>query len=170
MSDPTIIISCIEGAARAPLTSEQRQKLAILARHAFERAMEGHALPCPCFDVWRHEQIRLCTERAGIRECRQEDYDVVKAHFLRLIGQPAMAQRMQDRADVEPRRQALGKLRNECAAAADVIDHAEAYVAAIARARFKTRAIDDLNEKQIWGLVFDLRRNAQRRRAKGRAA
>lgn len=184
MSDPAVIESCISGAALAPLTGEQRQKLAQLARRAFDRICRrssadiggsGRVCPRPSasiggsdFDSWRHAQIRQCVERAGIRECRQEDYDVVKAHFLRLLGHAEMAERMQARADVEPRRQALGKLHRECREASDVIDRPLEYVAAISAARFKTRTIDDLSEKQLWSLVFDLRRNAQRRRNGGR--
>lgn len=171
MSDPAVIDRCVSGAALAPLTGEQRQKLALLARRAYDRQHPDtvHRPPSTAFDLWRHAQVMQAVERAGIRECRQEDYDVVQAHFLRLLGQRAMAERVQIRAEVEPRRQALTKLRMECAAAADVIDRPEEYVAAIANARFKTRILDDLGEKQVWSLVFDLRRNAQRRRAKRRS-
>jgi hypothetical protein len=49
---------------------------------------------------------------------------------------------------------------------ADVIEHAEGYVFAIARARYKVGSMDELGEKQLWVLLFDLRRNAQRRRKK----
>ena len=171
MSDPTIIESCITGAALAPLTGEQRQKLARLARSAYDRLRRrapASAAPLPDFDTWRHAQVRLCVERGGVTECRQEDYDVVKAHFLRVLGQAEMAERMQARAECEPRRQALGKLHRECEAAADVIDRPLEYVASIAKSRFKTRILDDLSEKQLWSLVFDIRRNAQRRRNGGR--
>ena len=63
-------------------------------------------------------------------------------------------------------RVALWKLRQECQAAQDVIDNPRGYVAAISKNRFKTPAIETLSERQLWSLIFDLRRNAQRRRRK----
>jgi hypothetical protein len=61
---------------------------------------------------------------------------------------------------------ALHKLHAELASAADVIKRPHDYVAAIAAARFKTSLIEtDLAANQIWNLVFDIRRAAQRRRS-----
>jgi hypothetical protein len=171
MSDSAVIDRCIEGAALAPINSEQKRELAILARRAFERLYDSGAISeTTDFDSWRHQQAIQAVERTGLRECRQEDFAQLKGHFLRLLGQPAMANRMQARAELEPRRVALWKLRHECEAVADVIGNAEAYVCGIARARFKVGTLAELGEKQLWILLFDLRRNAQRRRAKGRAA
>ncbi|MFA6271419.1 MAG: hypothetical protein WC657_09535, partial [Candidatus Paceibacterota bacterium] len=96
----------------------------------------------------------------------QEDFDQGKSHFLRLLGQTTMADRMQARAEMEPRRVAEWKLRHECEAAADVIDRPWEYAMSIARARYKVQSVDDLAAKQLWVLMFDLRRNAQRRRRK----
>lgn len=170
MSEAGVIDRCIEGAALAPINSEQKRELVILARRAFDKLNGGSRCGASAFDTWRHQQATIAVERHGIRECRQEDFAQLKGHFLRILGQPAMADRMQTRAELEPRRVAAWKLRHECEAVADVISNAESYVASIARARFKVRSIDDLNEKQLWVLLFDLRRNAQRRRAKARAA
>jgi hypothetical protein len=171
MSNSAVIDRCVEGAALAPINSEQRRELAILARRAFERLYDaGDISESTDFDAWRHQQSIQAVERPGLRDCRQEDYGQLKGWFLRLLGQPAMADRMQVRADLEPRRVALFKLRQECQAVADVIGNAESYVAAIARVRFKVSDLKELGEKQLWILLFDLRRNAQRRRKQGRAA
>jgi len=160
---------CIDGAALAPLTAAQKRELVLLARRAFERLYDSGAISeATEFDAWRHGQTLQCVERPGISACRQEDFAQVKSHFLRLLGQEGMSQRLQARADMEPRRVALWKLEQECAAARDVIDRPLEYVSSIARARYKAASMDDLGEKQIWVLMFDLRRNAQRRRAAGR--
>ena len=161
MSDPNIIQLCIDGAALAPIGSRERQELALLARQAYRKAMEAG------FDAWRHQQVKICCERDGLREARHEDYALIKAHFLRIIGNGPAADRQMDRAQLEPRRVALHKLGEECTAAADVISNALDYAKAIGRKRYHGAALDDLSERQIWGLVFDLRRNAQRRRKKG---
>lgn len=178
MSNSAIIGRAIDGAALAPITPDQRRELAILARRAFEKCGRPDSAKGSCADVpgndafgrWRHEQTMQAVERSGLTALRQEDYAQVKGHFLRLLGQVSMADRMQARADMEPRRVALAKLRHECDAASDVIDRGLEYAAAIARSRFKTAEIEDLSEKQIWMLVFDVRRNAQRRRARERVA
>ena len=124
----------------------------------------------------------MAVERTGLRACTQEDYAPLMAHFVlmlsvaeRELGQAGAARRdlaastgLRQRAAVEPRRVALAKLEAEEQAAADVIERPAAYVASIARARFKGAAIADLTERQLWMLVFDLRRNASRRRQKAR--
>lgn len=181
MSDPTVITRCIEGAALAPLGARERQELARLARRAWDKVRSGTqesgngnpefmSSRLTDFDAWRHQQVMIACERAGLREARNEDYGLIKAHLLRIIGQDAMADRQVDRAQIEPRRVALHKLGEECKAAEDVIDKPLEYVSAIGRARYHGAGLDDLGEKQIWGLVFDLRRNAQRRRAKSSVA
>jgi hypothetical protein len=66
---------------------------------------------------------------------------------------------------------ALHKLHAELANASDVIKRPHDYVAKIAAARFKTSLIEtDLAANQIWNLVFDIRRAAQKRRAARRAS
>jgi hypothetical protein len=171
MSNPAIIDRCIDGAALAPLSREQKRDLAILARRAFNKLYDIGQIGAEMeFDAWRHQQVVQVCERTGLREARNEDYLTLQGHFLGLLGQTALAERRNTQAQMEPRRWALAKLRSECEAAADVIDRAWEYAASISRGRFKTANIDELGEKQLWMLVFDIRRNAQRRRAKGRAA
>jgi hypothetical protein len=193
MSDPGVIQRAIDGAALSPLYPEQRRELVLLARRAWEhhrsqkaevRTQHGKVdsescllSPVSClltsdscllspdsFDHWRHQQCVQVVERPGLTACRQEDFAPLKAHFLRLIGQEAMANRMQARAEMEPRRVALHRLEAEYGAVRDVIDRPAEYVFSIARARYKCGDLAELSEKQLWTLVFDLRRNAQRRR------
>jgi hypothetical protein len=171
MSNPAIIDRCVDGAALAPLSREQKRELAILARRAFNKLYDsGTISESTEFDAWRHQMTVQVCERDGLRQARNEDYLTLQGHFLGLLGQSAMAQRRNTQAQLEPRRWALAKLRTECEAAADVIDRAWEYASSISSGRFKTAQIDELGEKQIWMLVFDIRRNAQRRRAKARGA
>lgn len=171
MSNPAILDRCIEGAALVPLSGEQKRDLAQLARRAFNKLYDsGKISESSEFDAWRHQQVRQVCERNGLREARNEDYLALQVHFLGLLGHTAMADRKRVQAQLEPQRWALAKLQAECEAASDVIDRPREYASSIARGRFKTAQIENLSEKQLWMLVFDIRRNAQRRRAKGRAA
>jgi len=149
------------GAALSGLTSEQRMELARLARRAWDK-LENQGTP---FDDWRHRQCLQAVERGGVRECRQEDYLPLKAHFLRLLGIEGEARRLEKRAAHEPHRVAMAKLRLEMAAVMDVIGQPAQYVASIARCKYKTTNLDELSERQLWTLVFDIRRAAQKRRA-----
>lgn len=155
-----------EGAAATPLSPEQRRTLALLARQAFGRLCAAGALGDAAeFDSWRHHQCVLAVERPGLRACRNEDYLPLRAHFLALLGRREAAERARVRAEVEPLTWAVRRLETEMAAARDVIERPEEYVASIARCKFKTRLFrTDLNEKQVWTLVFDIRRAAQKRR------
>ena len=171
MSNPEILTRCIDGAALAPLSREQKKELVLLAQRAFQRLYDAGTLSESTeFDAWRHQQVLQVCERGGLREARNEDFLPLQAHFLGMLGQTAMAERRRAQADMEPRHWALAKLKQECEAATDVISHPWEYACSISRARFKTPQIEELGEKQIWSLIFDIRRNAQRRRAKGKAA
>lgn len=170
MSNPEILTRCVDGAALAPLSRDQKRELALLARRAFQRLYDAGTLTESTeFDTWRHQQVMQVCERGGLREARNEDFLILQAHFLAMLGQTQMADRRRAQSDMEPRRWALAKLKQECDAAADVIDRAWDYAASISRSRFKTSQIQELGEKQIWMLMFDVRRNAQRRRRKSAA-
>lgn len=167
MSNPEILTRCVDGAALAPLSREQKKELILLAQRAFHRLYDAGTLAESTeFDAWRHQQVLQVCERGGLREARNEDFLVIQAHFLAMLGQTSIADRRRVQSQLEPRRWALAKLKQECEAAADVIDRAWDYAASIARCRFKTAQIQELGEKQIWMLVFDIRRNAQHRRNK----
>jgi hypothetical protein len=171
MSNTAILDRCVDGAALAPLSGEQKKELVLLAQRAFRRLYDaGTISETTEFDAWRHQQVLQVCERGGLREARNEDFLALQGHFLAMLGQTAMAERRRVASQLEPRRWALAKLKQECDAAADVIDRAWEYASSISRSRFKTDQIQELGEKQIWMLMFDIRRNAQRRRAKGKAA
>lgn len=156
---------CMNGAALEPMSRDQKRDLVLLAKRAWEKSGSPGT-----FEEWRHQQVLIVTERAGLSFCRNEDFLPLQAHFLRLVGQSSMAERRVLRYETEPRRWALHKLEESIAESSDVIDRPREYVMAICRSRYKVQSLDEVGEKQLWGLMFDLRRNAQRRRAKARAA
>jgi hypothetical protein len=169
-------------AAMAPLTREQRVDLAILARNAYGMA-EGPDAPSRGFEAWRHRQTMMVAECAGLRECRQEDYCALRAHFLGVLAAGArrrgiepvaasaerLAGRWRDRGDTEAIRVARAALNREFARTAGALGRPAEYAAEIARCKFKTTALGDLSARQVWALVFDVRRAAARK-AKGGAA
>lgn len=157
----TQIDRAIQGAALQPLSKEQKRALVLLARKAFERSDLKSQMS---FEDWRHHQQLLCVERASLTACTNEDFNFLRSHYLALLGQSRAAESVRAAACCEPRTWALTKLRKECEAAEDVIAQPWPYVQAIARSRFKGAQIEDLAEKQVWSLIFDIRRNAQRRR------
>jgi hypothetical protein len=160
--------NAIDGAALAPIGSEEKRELAILCRKAWDKLgrpglAEGGRIG-EAFDAWRHQQALLCVERPGLRQCRHEDFNFVKAHMLRILGATRQADQTDLRAATEPRRQALAKLKAECRAAV-LVANPVGYVKAIARAKFKTTLIEsDLSANQIWQLVFSLRSAESRKR------
>jgi len=157
------------GAASTPLSNEQRQKLALLARRAFAH-LDGIGMlgrDEQDFDTWRHRQCLQVAERDGLKLCRNEDFCHLKAHFLRLSGQVALADKVEFASASDDRRRALAVLTREIAAARDVIEDPRRYVETIAASKFKREDIErDLTSRQVWTLVFDIRRAAQKRRAR----
>ena len=169
------IDTAITGAALAPIGSREKRELAILCRKAWESlgrpGLQPGGKSGEAFDRWRHQQVTQCVERGGLRECRHEDYNYIRAQMLRILGAARQADRADLRAATEPRRQALAKLQAECRAAVG-IERPMDYVRAIARSKFKTPRIEsDLAANQIWQLIFSLRSAEVRRRrqAKGGA-
>lgn len=143
----------------APLSSQQKQRLAILSREAYAkqpglvRGLEGKQGPSPVlkFDRWRHAQAIKAVGRR-ISEATQGDYLPLKAHFLDLAGKPVAAMQAHMRRETEPQRVALHKLTRECAAKGLDLS----YAAAICRRQFRC-ALEEASEKQLWCLFFTVR-------------
>jgi len=163
------IETAIEGAALAPIGPRETRDLAILCRKAWDKLgrpglVEGGTIAA-AFDAWRHLQILQCCERGGLRQCRLEDYNYIKAHMHRILGATRQADHAQERAQSERRRQAIARLREEYRLATHIASPV-AYVHAIARVKFKTTYIEtDLTANQLWQLIFSLR-NANTRKSR----
>lgn len=153
-----VIDRAVRGAATAPLSSLQKQKLCGLARRAFARVGSGEE-----FNDWRHAQQLAAVGKGSLRACTQSDYLALRGHFRNLIGDIRQALRDHVASETQGVRVALAKLRQECGKAADVIEAPWDYAASICRTRYGC-APEELAEKKVWVLVFDLRRNVQRRR------
>ena len=167
-----IIQRNVDAPALMPLSSDQRQQLARLARRAYEhmfaRDFDPDAIP-PAFDPWRRNQCLLCVERPGLRFCRNEDYLPLRAHFLNMLGQHQAAEYALSRAVTDPRRQAQAAFDRECRQVADVLPGARQYAAGFCRNKRGVN-LDDADEKTIWHAVFVIRRRAQQLRRAGRLA
>lgn len=156
-----------EGAALKPLSGRQIRELVILARDAF---MLEFPEPQEDFNEWRHRQCMMTVERAGLKECVNEDYLPLRAHFLRLCGRSEEAQKAQERYEIEPRTWALNKLHEECKAAEDVLPQAYKYAEGFIRNKRGVNLLE-ADDKTIWHAIFVIRRRAEQlRRKKGATA
>jgi len=165
MSDRTVIDDCIEGAALGFMDPKERDNLDRMARGAFDMLRRSGSISDGVqFEAWRDDQVRQSCERDGLFQARHEDYNYIRGHLARLMGNATTQQAAHYRIPVEPGVRALAALRRECDDAQDVIERPRHYVVKIAKARFKTSDVKRLDARQLWGLVMDIRRCAQRRR------
>lgn len=137
---------------------DNRQKAAIgqLARKAAAR--QGLRFESTkVFDAWRRGEQLAAVGKESLRGCSQNDYKPLMAHFYALAGESGAAFDAQLMSQMEPKRVALFKLGQMCDGAGVTMG----YAAAIARARWKC-AIDDLEPKQIWQLVFTIKNRKRR--------
>lgn len=164
------------GAASAPLSAVQKARVAMAASRAWQLEARPHydgdayerrdplALsPGEALELWRHEEQAKACGKKHLTACTQADYPALMAHFLRLGGDLVDAGTFEERAALDPRRQAMAKLRDTWGEVRDVIPNAAAYAGAIARRQFKA-GLDDLTAKQLWSLVYTLRNRASARR------
>ena len=162
----------VHGASTAELSVLQKRELCILARRAFVARQQAGLAPQTekgqahaVSERWRYEENFKACHKEHLRACTQADWPLLKAHYLRLLGHVVPARALETRAATNDVRVALFKLRAEFAAARDVIGNPEAYVGHIAITRWQ-RPLSELTARQLWVLVFDLRRNAASRRKK----
>lgn len=132
-----------------PLSKEQRQSLARLAKRAWNKHLAWKS--SAAFDTWRHEQ---CIKAIGrrITEAGQRDFLPLRAHFLDLLGQSGVALNVLLQAESEPQRIALFKLQSECSARRLPL----AYPEAICRRQYRC-GLAEANAQQIWRLLFTVR-------------
>lgn len=135
-----------------PLSGRQKARLCILAREAFEKVQGRGPHSAAELEQFRHEQIRRAVNRNGLRDCGQNDYLPLKAHFLDLTGESGEALNAHLAHGGEERRLAQHKLAAMCAERGVTLG----YAAAICRAQFKC-ALDDASPAQLWKLFFTLK-------------
>lgn len=158
------------------LTRLQKREIVRLARSAWQRSAERVPLlesnkelsKSAVEAAWRHvEQGKAMGGRQSLTEATQRDYEPLRAHFLRLCGAEAAADKALMRAATDGQRRALYLLR--CALRERALD--ERYAAAICRTQFRCE-LDDASEKQLWNLIFTVRnrRKASQQKAPERHA
>ena len=144
----------------SPLTNEQKAKIGQLARAAYlawpEReqfeAINGELSKTEIFTAWRRvEQGKACGIQS-MRECSQDHYGRLKAHFQALCGDEAAATRTRGHDADNPRRIARWKLDQELQARG----LETGYAAAICRTQYRC-ALDAATTQQLWRLVYTVR-------------
>jgi hypothetical protein len=137
--------ACPDGGWKV-LTKEQKARLSILAREAFQfQKVQGFTV-----DEWRREiSIRACGVR--ISEATQSQWADLKSAFEDLTGKPERAFRTQMREGDNKRRVAMHKLTQALAAK----NLAPSYAATICRAQFKC-ALEQASAKQLWCLFYTI--------------
>ena len=156
------MIAPSQAAALVPLSSRQRQMLAGLAALAYK-----NIAPDEDFNDWRHDQVRKVTGCAGLRECANEHFLPLKAHFHDLLGNADTAFRAAFKSANEPRSWALFRLYAEVSAMKDVMPNAMAYVHGFLKKK-RGLSLDDADDRAIWHAIFTIRRKAQSLRKKKR--
>lgn len=161
--------NAVDGAARLPLTD--RQKGYLMANYVLPAYMKAKAagLAGADFDEWRREEVFKACGKPGLTKAWNNDFNLIEAHFLRVMGRDAAAAEKMERHTKESWRQAAHVLQAEMERCGDVIERPADYCREIARDKFKRTDSRDLTGEQLWYIVFDLRRAAQARRGKATA-
>lgn len=160
----------MRGSSQAPLSKEQRRLLMARLIVPAWNVMRVRGLAGDDLENWRREEQFKACHQDYLRSATQADYPKLAAHFMRLLGRIDDARRWDLKAAGGNMAVARHKLREAIAEAAPTLGDAGAYAAMIARCKFKTADFDALTSRQIWVLVFDIRRAAQKRRHAGKAA
>lgn len=155
----------------APFSKLQKRLLSQLAARAFRRECalargrgEDPDASWRAHETWRHQQVAAACGKLGLRCCSQDDYKLVEAHFLHLLGEDGRAMAALVRHQAQPRSTAEAVLWRELQQAADVGITRE-YVAAICRRQFGCSLLD-ASENHLWHLVYTVRNRAAEKRRK----
>jgi hypothetical protein len=147
------------------LTNGQKAHLAILSKDAFDKLRPDLD---PQFDGidrddWRREEVAKACGKFGLTCCGQGDYQLVRAHFLNLLGEPGQALKAMVKAAEEPRQKAERTLFGKLAE----YGYGRDYILPICRARFK-QSLAECSAGQLWKLVYIVQSNGERKRKKER--
>jgi hypothetical protein len=143
------------------LSNRQKGYLAQLASRAHvatSREGIGGADDGIELDEWRRREVAKACGKFGLRCCSQDDYRLVEGHFLNLLGQEDRAMRSFERAAEDPKRRAEIVLCRELAR----YGFLQSYAEKICRDKFKC-TVSEASSGQTWKLVYDIKRNGERR-------
>lgn len=140
------------------LSRDQKTKLAIIARRAFDRHSQAGLVDDEVsFDEWRHAECLAATDGKvpGLSSASQRYYRLLRGHFALLAGDPETAFRdavngSPEQADWE---QAWNILKRETA---DKGLTFPAYPASICQTQYKC-PLREATKKQLWSLIYTIR-------------
>jgi hypothetical protein len=171
----------------SPLSNLQKAKLAKLARRAFNRSAAiargrgedpaaaiaaaiaaALGVDAPRSDAprstlktaFRHHHVAAACGKPGLTLCTQDDYKLVEAHFLDLLGESGRALNSLVDGAANPRRIAEHKLHQACTEFGFTLGYAEA----ICRRQNRGAGLQDVDAKTLWNLVFTIRNRGNARR------
>lgn len=172
----------MEGGREARLSREQKAKVCQMAQQAWERlgrplfADQDGVPDCLrlskslALETWRQLEQEHLTGKRSLKEMGQGEFCLLMAHFAQIAGDYDAAQFWGERATSDGRRRALWQLERELEKAGAALGHAQRYAAAVAVDKFGTADFSQLGEKQVWELVFTVRRAAARKRGRPESA
>jgi hypothetical protein len=144
------------------LSKLQKRELARLAHQAWLRLPERAALIAGNPELsasgmetaWRHtEQGKaMGGVRQSLTVATQRDYLILRAHFQRLCGMEAAANKALAQAATDGARRALFLLR----AALGRCGLSEAYASKICRTQYRCE-LGEATEKQLWSVIFTIK-------------
>lgn len=157
----------------APLTNGQKRYLSQLSDRAFNRAAaiargEGQSpdISTRARAQYRHDQVVAACGKIGLRCCSQDDYKLVEAHFLALVGEHGRAFNSFVRATTESRRVAEHKIIEAC----NEFGFKLSYADSICRQQNNGLGLDDVTEKKLWQIFYTVRNRGLSRKRKEVAA
>lgn len=164
----------------APLNNKQKAYLSQLARRAFnleaarargagdviaEGDPDGGSPQDPLLrdaEHYRHAHVAFACGKLGLRCCSQDDYRVIEAHFLNILGEVKRAFNSFVLSATEKTRVAKYMVVQAC----KEFDFQIGYAEHICREQNHGASLDEVDVKTLWRIVFTIRtRGAARKRA-----
>lgn len=171
-SEPLAMLSPVDGSAAAcgvepaietpkakgALSNDQKTKLSILAKRAFDKHKESGLIDDGVrFDDWRHAECVAATKGrvTGFRAATNRDYLQIRGHFALLAGDVVTAfnDSQRDRPEQADWEQAWNILKRETTAKELKFPD---YPAAICKQQYKC-PLREATQKQLWSLIYTIR-------------
>lgn len=144
--------------ATGGLSNDQKTKLAILARRAYDKHKDAGLIDDDVtFDDWRGAECSAATKGrvTGFRSATNRDYRLIRGHFAMLAGEVEIA--FHDAVNGDPAQadweQAWNILARETRAKGLKFPD---YPAAICNTQYKC-PLRDATKKQLWSLIYTIR-------------
>lgn len=153
----------------APLAKHQKAYLARLAARAYYRSAaiargRGEVLADDYSSSrhtaeWRRKEVAAACGKNGLRCCSQNDYKLVEAHFLNLLGEPGKAMNSFVQASTEKRRVAEFKVIEACKEFGFHLSYADK----VCRAQNHGAGLQEVGEQKLWQIFYTIRNRGRKR-------